>query len=266
MKRVTHEPAFVLHRYDWSETSLILEVFTRHGGRIALAAKGVKRPSSNFRPVLLPLQPLQIAYSGDGEIRTLKAAQWMGPHIMPQGESLMAGYHVNELMLKLLARDDPHPELFDVYAPMVQHIALSGGTGRGDADVLQAVLRAFELLLLRELGLLPQLHLQTTTLRGLQGETMYHLSEHGLRESPGEAAGLSGWQWRNIQSALDGGGDHAITLSGVVDACEPVAGLLKPMLRQLLHYHCGVSTLKTRQLLMDVQGMMPAAAMGAGPA
>ena len=57
-KRIADEPAFVLHRYDWSESSLILEVFTRHHGRTALAAKGVKRPSSNFRPVLLPLQML----------------------------------------------------------------------------------------------------------------------------------------------------------------------------------------------------------------
>ncbi|MFM7026571.1 MAG: DNA repair protein RecO, partial [Limnohabitans sp.] len=57
-KRIADEPAYVLHRYDWSETSLILEVFTRQHGRVALAAKGVKRPTSSFRPVLLPLQPL----------------------------------------------------------------------------------------------------------------------------------------------------------------------------------------------------------------
>ena len=58
VRRISHEPAYVLHRYDWSESSLILEVFTRHYGRIALVAKGAKKPSSNFRPVLLPLQPL----------------------------------------------------------------------------------------------------------------------------------------------------------------------------------------------------------------
>ena len=61
MKRITHEPAYVLHSYDWSESSLILEAFTRHYGRTALVAKGAKRPSSGFRPVLLPLQPLHIA-------------------------------------------------------------------------------------------------------------------------------------------------------------------------------------------------------------
>jgi len=75
-----------LHRYDWSESSLILETFTRHHGRVALVAKGAKRPTSNFRPVLLPLQPLHITYTGDAEIRTLKGAESVGVHIMPQRE------------------------------------------------------------------------------------------------------------------------------------------------------------------------------------
>ena len=61
-KRIADEPAYVLHRYDWSETSLILEVFTRHHGRVALVAKGAKRPTSSFRPVLLPLQPLSLVF------------------------------------------------------------------------------------------------------------------------------------------------------------------------------------------------------------
>src|SRR2546427_227539 len=95
-KRVSDEPAYVLHSYDWSESSLILEVFTRHRGRVALAAKGVKRPTSNFRPVLLPLQPLSLSYSlggeGNAEIHTLKGAEWVGGHVMPRSEE-----HTSEL-------------------------------------------------------------------------------------------------------------------------------------------------------------------------
>jgi DNA repair protein RecO (recombination protein O) len=120
MKKIAHEPAFVLHRYDWSESSLILEVFTRHHGRIALVAKGAKRPSSQFRPILLPLQPLHIAFSGDAEVGTLKGAEWMGGLTMPTGDALLSGYYVNELILKLLARDDPHEQLFDAYAQVTQ--------------------------------------------------------------------------------------------------------------------------------------------------
>ena len=101
-KRTSDEPAFVLHRYDWSESSLILEMFTRHHGRVALVAKGAKRPSSNFRPVLLPLQPLHVAFGGDAEIRTLRAAEWVGGQVMPTGDALLSGYYLNELLLRLL--------------------------------------------------------------------------------------------------------------------------------------------------------------------
>jgi DNA repair protein RecO (recombination protein O) len=128
-----------LHRYDWSESSLILEVLTRHHGRLALVAKGVKRPSSSLRPVLLPLQPLQLSFGGDAEIRTLKSAEWLGGHVMPSGAALLSGYYLNELLLQLLARDDPHPALFDVYRQVVQVLA------SGQEEVLQAALRAFEL-------------------------------------------------------------------------------------------------------------------------
>jgi DNA repair protein RecO (recombination protein O) len=120
IKRYADEPGFVLHRYDWSESSLILDVFTRHFGRVALVAKGAKRPTSQLRPVLLPLQPLLLAWAGDAEVRTLKAAHWRGGHVMPVGESLLSGTYFNEMLLKLLARDDPHPVLFDGYALAVQ--------------------------------------------------------------------------------------------------------------------------------------------------
>jgi DNA repair protein RecO (recombination protein O) len=119
-QRVTHEPAYVLHRYDWSESSLILEVFTRHRGRTALVAKGAKRPSSNFRPVLLPLQPLHLSWtqsaSDSAEIHPLKGAEWVGGHTMPTGEALLSGLYLNELLMRLLARDDAHSLLFDHYA------------------------------------------------------------------------------------------------------------------------------------------------------
>jgi len=100
LKRISDEPAYVLHRYDWSESSLILEVFTRHHGRIALVAKGAKKPSSSFRPVLLPLQAIQVAYGGDTDIRTLKSVEWIGGHVMPTGDALLSGYYLNELLLR----------------------------------------------------------------------------------------------------------------------------------------------------------------------
>jgi DNA repair protein RecO (recombination protein O) len=69
------------------------------------------------------MQPLHIAFGGEGEIRTLKSAEWQGGHVMPKGDALLSGYYLNELLLALLARDDPHPGLFDVYARVVELIA-----------------------------------------------------------------------------------------------------------------------------------------------
>lgn len=246
-KRISDEPAFVLHRYDWSESSLILDVFTRHHGRIALVAKGAKRPSSSFRPILLPLQPLQLVFGGESEVRTLKGAEWMGGHVMPTGEALLSGYYLNELLLQLLARDDPHPALFDVYASVVRVLASEHD------EVLQAALRAFELLLLREIGLLPQLDHQTLTLAPLQEETRYTLvPEGGLRVcSEVDRASLSGGQWLVLQQSLE----PAVPFTATLRACAATMGELKPQLRTLLNYHCGVSTLRTRQLMVDLQSL-----------
>jgi len=243
--RISAEPAYVLHRYDWSESSLILEVFTRHHGRMALVAKGVKRPSSSFRPILLPLQPLHLAFGGDAEIKTLKAAEWQGGHVMPTGDALMSGYYLNELLLNLLAREDPHVRLFDVYASVVEVIASEHG------EALESALRAFELLLLREIGLLPQLDVQTLTLQALQPEQPYTLvPEGGLRQaSASDRASLTGAQWAQLQQVLQ----ERDTFTDLLRACADVAASLKPQLRTLLHYHCGVSALRTRQVMLDLQ-------------
>lgn len=246
-RRISDEPAFVLHRYDWSESSLILEVFTRHHGRVALVAKGAKRPSSNFRPVLLPLQPLRVAFGGDAEIRTLKAAEWGGGQVMPVGDALLAGYYLNELLIRLLARDDPHPRLFDAYSAAV-HVL---GSEHGEA--LQPALRAFELLLLREVGFLPSLDTQTTTLAGLQPSGRYLLTAEGglvAALDGDDRPNLAGAQWRQLQAALDDPAAFTATLRAAAALPE-----LKPQLRQLLHYHCGVGQLRTRQLMIDLQAL-----------
>lgn len=246
-KRIADEPAFVLHRYDWSESSLILEVFTRHHGRTALVAKGVKKPSSNFRPVLLPLQMLHLAFGGDGEIRTLKSAEWLGGQGMPTGEALMAGYYLNELVLRLLPRDDAHPRLFDAYAQAVEIV----GSEHGEA--LEPALRAFELLALREAGVLPSLDLQTGTLAPLEPHAEYALvPEAGLVERSDPARpSLRGAQWIGLQAALE---DPAPFTAMLSRTAEVLPGL-KLQLRALLHYHCGVGVLRTRQMMMDLQSL-----------
>jgi len=243
-KRIADEPAYVLHRYDWSETSLILEVFTRHHGRVALVAKGAKRPTSSFRPVLLPLQPLSLTFGGDGDIRTLKSAEWVGGHVMPTGEALLSGYYLNELLMRLTARDDPHPQLFEVYAAAVRLLA------SGDPDALQWALRGFELLLLREMGLLPALNLQTLTLKPMLPTDSYALvPEAGLQWVRDDRQALRGEQWLALHAALA----SPSPLAALLRECADLLVQLQRPLRLLLNYHCGVGTLRTRQMMLDLQ-------------
>jgi DNA repair protein RecO (recombination protein O) len=230
-RRISQEPAFVLHRYDWSESSLVLEVFTRHYGRIALVARGAKRPSSNFRPVLLPLQPLRVSFGGEGEIRALKEAEWVGGQVMPTGDALLSGYYLNELLMRLLARDDAHAQLFDAYGAAVRVLASEHGE-----------------------ALLPALDAQTLAMTPLADDEAYSLVPEGglVRAQAGDGrASLSGAQWQALQQALDQAAPFGPVMRAVVD----VNAWLKPQLRALLHYHCGVQTLRTRQLMKDLQAL-----------
>lgn len=241
--------ACVLHQYDWSESSLILDLFTREQGRVAVAAKGAKRPHSNFRPVLLPFQRLLVslgrAGADGGEIQTLRSAEWAGGRPMLAGGALFAGFYLNELLMRLLARQDPHPRLFDAYIDSLGHL-----TGIEDADS-QAALRAFEFVLLREIGVLPELDRDTQTQEPLTSDHAYQLQAEGLHRTSLAPASLGGDAWARIAQALE---DDALT--PLREACRPVLPALRSQLRQCLHYHLGSSTLRTRQVMLDVQKLV----------
>lgn len=250
MFRVQAQPAYVLHRYDWSESSLILDVFTRDHGRVALVAKGAKRPYSQLRSVLLPFQRLLVGFSSreedGGEVHTLKAAEWAGGAAMLTGAPLLTGFYLNELLMKLLARADPHAGLFDAYAETLPHLAAD------DEQQVQAALRAFELVLLRELGVLPQLDLATLTLAPVQSATRYLLhGEAGVVEAERPDAALAGRTLHALQQALDAGSSEQLRA-----VCATALPELRAALRQLLHYHVGSPQLRTRQMMVDVQRLL----------
>ena len=137
------ERAYVLHTYPYSESSLIVEMFTRASGRVPLVAKGIKRPRSQGA-ALMQFQPFHVSWSGKGDLRTLKKAEWQGgvPALPPA--RLFCGFYLNELMLKLLARDDAHEQLFDCYEHTLTRLAANEDEG--------SVLRSFEKAMLRETG------------------------------------------------------------------------------------------------------------------
>ena len=105
--RIANQPAFVLHSYPYKETSLIVDAFSRDYGRVALMAKGAKRPHSKLRGALQTFQPLQLGWSGKSEVRTLIAAEWIGGLLPLERAALLCGFYLNELLVRLLARDDP---------------------------------------------------------------------------------------------------------------------------------------------------------------
>jgi len=148
-RRVDHEPGYVLHTYPYKETSLIVEAFTRGFGRVALLARGARRPRSAMRGVLLSFHSLRFGWSGAGELANLMQAEWAGGAVLLGGRALMCGFYLNELLLRLLPREDPHESLFDAYGESLSRLA-------GGAD-LPATLRAFEKRLLAELGYAPLL-------------------------------------------------------------------------------------------------------------
>ncbi len=243
--------SYVLHRYDWSESSLILDLFTRERGRLAVAAKGAKRPYSQLRGALLPFQRLNISLARavdehSAEVQVLRAVEWAGGAAMPSGAALFPGFYLNELLLKLLARHDPHPQLFDAYARTLPVLATA------DEKQAQAALRAFELMLLRETGVLPELGRVTSTQQAVQPQQAYRLSaETGLSLALDAAPALPGAALLALHAALEQG-----DAARLHEACVQALPALRAALRELLHYHLGSPTLRTRQVMADVQRLL----------
>jgi DNA repair protein RecO (recombination protein O) len=244
--------AYVLHRYDWSESSVILDLFTREQGRIAVAAKGAKRPFSQLRSVLLPFQRLNVSLGrqppGDEtrEVYALRGAEWAGGHPMLTGAALFSGFYLNELLMKLLARHDPHGALFDTYAATVAELSCA------DEMQTQAALRAFEIVLLKEIGLLPDLAVETASRRAVVGNKRYLvLADAGVVETDAERdATTSGATLLALQSAI-----AASDLAALQRAASSALAELRPLLRTQLHYHLGTSQLRTRQVMIEAQAL-----------
>lgn len=243
--------AYILHAWDWRESSLILDAFTREQGRIALVAKGAKRPTSMLRGVLLPMQRLHLQLTksksqveeGGTELHNLRTAEWQAGHALPRQGALLAGYYCNELLMRLLPRGEAHPQLFDAYAIALHGLALS-------PESPEAWLRAFELALLADLGWLPALHLDSVRQRPLQPDARYQLSpELGLVPSS-DGGGLSGASWRQLASA-EGLAAQARAVLELPDRAQ-----LKGLLRGVLHYHLGHSPLRSRAVLHQAHDLL----------
>ncbi|MBB2929970.1 DNA repair protein RecO [Paraburkholderia silvatlantica] len=235
--RIAEQPAFVLHSYPYRETSLIIDVLSRDHGRVALVAKGAKRPHSALRGVLQTFQPLALAWTGKGEVRTLTGAEWVGGMLPLTGDALLCGFYVNELLVKFIAREDPHPELFRHYVVTLTRLA-------HDEPPVQ-VLRAFERVLLREAGYALALN-RTVNRKAVVAEGRYVFDpERGVREASDEWP--SQWPRLSGQTLLDMEEDDYHRPQTVAQS--------KALMRFLLNTYLGGTPLATRQILIDLQNL-----------
>jgi DNA repair protein RecO (recombination protein O) len=235
-KRADHEAGYVLHTYPYKETSLIAELFTRRFGRVAVLARGARRPRSAMRGVLLSFHPLRLSWSGSAELGNLISAEWAGALQPLAGQGLMCGFYLNELLLRLLPREDPHEELFDRYGEALQR--LSG------QEPSAAVLRSFERRLLAELGYAPLLERDAAS-RPIDPDALYaYEPDRGPVPASGPRGGTLVVRGRTL---LDVAADDYSS----AQTREEARGLMRALIAERLHGQ----TLHTRAVLRELSDL-----------
>lgn len=236
-QRVDQQAGFILHTHAYRETSLIVELLSRDHGRIALVAKGARRPMSALRGVLLAYQPLLVDWSGGGEVKTLVRAEWLGGQPMLSGKALLCGYYLNELLMRFLPREDPHPALFACYA---EAIAALPGTTR-----FEPLLRQFELTLLEQMGYGVPLTHEADSDRAIEAEGDYrYIIERGPVSADSADPELPLLSGQTLMDMAAGIFDGARTLSQS-----------KQLLRLLISHHLGGQPLQSRRMFKELQSL-----------
>ncbi|GBG15812.1 DNA repair protein RecO [Novimethylophilus kurashikiensis] len=232
--RQDNKPVYVLHTYPFRETSLVVELFTREFGRISALAKGARRPRAAMRGMLQSFQPLIATWSGKAELKNLHGVEWRGGLHVLHGQALICGFYLNELMLRLLPREDAHEALFEHYEEALRALARD--------EEQSIVLRRFETRLLQELGYALPLDHEAESATPIEPEQWYcFVLERGpVRLEAGE----SGVQLLG-KTLLD---------MGLDDYSDPQTQLQsKQLMRALVSHYLGDKPLHTRQLLIDLQ-------------
>ena len=225
--------AFILHSYPYRETSLLLEVFARAFGRVSMVARAARSPRSPLRGVLLAFQPLALSWFGKGEVRTQARAEWIGGHPRLQGEALLCGFYLNELLLRLLPREDPHDALLGRYREALQQLASPGDSA--------PALRSFERALLKELGYALALERDSANGSAIDPAKSYRYDPERGPVEAGEVASESVVSGRTL---LDMARD---------DYTDPVTQQqAKALMRSLLNHRLDYQPLKSRRIFRDL--------------
>lgn len=240
-RRTEQEPGFVLHSYPYKETSLIVEAFTRHHGRVGLIARGARRPRSAIRGTLLAFHPLRLSWSASAELGTLIVAEWAGGQAALSGMGLMCGFYMNELLLRLLPREDAHEALFDAYASAVARLGAGSEPG--------ALLRGFELRMLRELGYAPPLDRDAGNGTPVQAEMRYaYLPERGPLALAGPGSNAA-------QAEFTVSGQTLLDMSRDDFTRQETRDEARRLMRRLITARLAGQTLHTSDMLRELQDL-----------
>ena len=220
------EPAFVLHRHPYRETSLLLEVFARDSGRMGLVARGGRGRRRDRAVLLQPFSELLIGWRGRGDLGSLTQSESRGPALPLTGRALFAGFYVNELLLRMLRRHDAAPGIYDDYREVLAELAAGG---------LEAALRRFEKRLLEQCGYGLQLHEEADSGEPVDPERRYgYLPEHGPVPEGGGGTPVLG---RTLLDLADERFDDPQTLREA-----------KRLMRAVLEQQLGPKPLRSREL------------------
>lgn len=231
-QRVELEPAYVLHQFDYRDSSRIVDFLVRDHGRVAAVANGVRREKSRQRGLLQPFQPLLLSWSGR-ELATVTGLEPAGASVRLHGEALLAGFYVNELCLRLIATHDPHPEIFALYRQVIEHLA---GSAVGPA------LRRFELGLLDALGYGLNLTADPRSGEAVEPDAQYlfHV-DSGPERARAQA-----------EHAVLIRGEHLLAISEGRFDDPAVQREAQRILRQAIDRHLGGRPLKSRDVLREM--------------
>ncbi|MFI4951499.1 MAG: DNA repair protein RecO [Burkholderiales bacterium] len=236
--RRDEQHGYVLHAYAYRETSLIVETLTAGHGRVAMVARGARRPRSELRGVLQAFQPLSLSWAGAGELRTLLRAEWRGGLPLVAGSALLCGFYLNELLLKLLPREDAHPQLFRDYETALARLA----AGAPQAPVL----REFEVRLLSELGYALPLTHEADTGRPVDPATRYY---YAFDRGPRSTAAEPGRHYPLVRGAT------LLALAKHDYSAADAAVEAKRLMREVLDHYLEQRAIFSRRVVRDLQAL-----------
>jgi DNA repair protein RecO (recombination protein O) len=222
--RIVLQPAFVLHSRPYRDTSLLVELLTAQYGRLTVIARGVRSARSRVYGLLAPFSPLLISFSGKTDLQTLQKVETNGLSYNLNGNNLLSGFYLNELLIRLLQRHDPHPNIFQIYQQTLVALA--------ECQDPEIALRLFEKHFLADLGYGLQLD-RTVNNELVLPEEKYNF-EFGVGLKKAENGDFPG------QSLL---ALHTETLS-TLEELRDAKRLLRPVIATLL----GDKPLKSREL------------------